>query len=63
MTMSNHEKKMTEEINKYRKLLNLPTLKIKERKCLKCNTKFTSTNSRLCEECNKINLKYAELSV
>lgn len=50
--------KELEEINEFRMKEGLRPLQKKERKCLKCEVKFISVDTRLCNRCNIHNKSY-----
>lgn len=54
------EEQKIAEINKYRKANDLPLLKLKDRKCLNCNSLFKSTHKRICDSCTKEMSRFGE---
>lgn len=47
-----------DEINAFRQKEGLKPLKRKERSCLKCQVRFVSIDTRLCNRCNVHNKSY-----
>jgi len=50
--------KELEEINAFRQKEGMRPLQRKERKCLKCEVKFISIDTRLCSRCSIHNKSY-----